>query len=220
MNKNNLFAIGIPTINRADLLEQTLAKYQKDFPNTIIYVADNGYQHFRNIDELSNVKWIINSENLGVSGSWNQLIDKIFNTNNEPIPTHKYALILNDDVYFGKTENEVCEFLIQNEFPKFATTTITWCNFIIENQAWTEIGPFDEVIFPAYFEDNDYDYRIKLLEILVVKSDFLNPIQFKNSGSIEKNPSLNNNFLANKNYYIQKWGGEPGKETFKTPFNS
>ena len=41
--KNN-FAIGIPTLNRADLLNPTLKKYFKQFPNTDIYIIDNGSQ--------------------------------------------------------------------------------------------------------------------------------------------------------------------------------
>ena len=38
------FAIGIPTINRADLLNPTLQKYFQDFPNVDIYILDNGSQ--------------------------------------------------------------------------------------------------------------------------------------------------------------------------------
>ena len=41
---NNVFAIGIPTLNRADLLNPVLKKYAADFPDTKIYVVDNGNQ--------------------------------------------------------------------------------------------------------------------------------------------------------------------------------
>ncbi len=38
------FAIGIPTLNRWDLLMPTLHLYVADFPHTKIYVVDNGNQ--------------------------------------------------------------------------------------------------------------------------------------------------------------------------------
>ena len=36
--------IGIPTINRADLLNEALANYFEDFKNTEIVICDNGKQ--------------------------------------------------------------------------------------------------------------------------------------------------------------------------------
>ena len=42
---NKLFAIGIPTINRWDLLRPSLQKYMGiDFCNTWFFVVDNGNQ--------------------------------------------------------------------------------------------------------------------------------------------------------------------------------
>jgi glycosyltransferase involved in cell wall biosynthesis len=44
MIKNEL-CILIPTINRADLLNEALEVYENCFPNTMIYVLDNGKQN-------------------------------------------------------------------------------------------------------------------------------------------------------------------------------
>ena len=44
---NQIFGIGIPTINQAEALESALKLYVDDFPNTMIYVLDNGLQDFR-----------------------------------------------------------------------------------------------------------------------------------------------------------------------------
>ena len=38
------FAIGIPTVNRFDLLQPSLESYLQDFPNIRIYIVDNGKQ--------------------------------------------------------------------------------------------------------------------------------------------------------------------------------
>jgi hypothetical protein len=45
---NKSFAIGIPTLNRFDLLHPALMFYKQDFPNTKIYVVDNGNQNIKN----------------------------------------------------------------------------------------------------------------------------------------------------------------------------
>lgn len=215
--QNTLFAIGIPTINRADLLQETLEKYSKDFPNTPIYVVDNGGQSFDISNFGDNIHFFYNNPNAGVATSWNQLCDAIF----EGIPLVEkcqHALILNDDIYLGKTEEEVKKFIIENNIT-LATTTGTWCAFLLNNLVFSKVGPFDKNIFPAYFEDNDYAYRLQLSGYPHTAHEFLNPEIYRNSQTIAKDPSLNNSFEKNKQYYIQKWGGEPYKETFLTPFN-
>ena len=62
--KNN-FAIGIPTLNRADLLNPTLTKYFKQFPNTDIYIIDNGNQSI--VSRSNNYNCFNAPENFGVS---------------------------------------------------------------------------------------------------------------------------------------------------------
>lgn len=220
MKKQTLFAIGIPTINRADLLEETLIKYKKDFPNTTIFVADNGHQHFKDYEQLQHISWIINSENLGVSGTWNQLCNEIFSLDNKPHrQKHDYALILNDDVYFGAKEHEVAAFIFENLSSNFMTTTHTWCNFLLNRETYLKVGEFDEKIFPAYFEDNDYAYRLKLAGEKIITNRFMDPDLFRNSMTIAKDNSFNANFEKNRQYFIQKWGGIPGEEKFTKPFN-
>lgn len=38
------FGIGIPTINRADILNPSLKRYENDLQNVPIYIVDNGKQ--------------------------------------------------------------------------------------------------------------------------------------------------------------------------------
>lgn len=211
MTNKKYFAIGIPTINRVDLLEETLLKYKDDFPNTDIFIMDNGNQVWTIKDQLPpNFHFITNEVNIGVAASWNKLLALIFEEN-------EHGLIINDDVYFGKKEHEVIDFLT-TEHKIFSTTTGTWCNFIINYDVFTHIGGFDEKFFPAYYEDNDYAYRLKLNGITPITTEFLNPEIYRNSMTIQKSPELNQNFEKNKQYYIQKWGGLPGEETRTTEF--
>lgn len=212
------FAIGIPTINRADLLQPTLEKYCRDFPNTAIYIVDNGFQAWE-IKHLPNVYFIINNVNAGVAKSWNQLLDRCYNgIQCFTAPCHN-ALILNDDIYLGKTELDILKFISLTEF-YMAVQPGTWCSFILSKLIYKKTGPFDERFFPAYFEDNDYEYRLKLAGFPSTRHEELKPDVYRNSATIEQDPSLNSNFDYNRNYYINKWGGPPLEETYLSPFNN
>jgi len=79
------FQIGIPTLNRFDLLMPSLLMYSNQFPDTKIYILDNGNQKImqsdfiKNSPKLSkNLVVIEKEQNIGVGASWNILCDEIF----------------------------------------------------------------------------------------------------------------------------------------------
>lgn len=202
--------IGIPTINRADLLNEALANYFEDFKNTEIVICDNGKQEI--ITRENNFVIYRPENNLGVSGSWNMIMDyaeKVKGT---------HVLMLNDDIYLGKSEEEI-KTIIRLWNPEFLCTELNWCSFILSVDAYLKVGKFDEKFFPAYFEDNDYFRRMLLTGVNITNNAMLNPAIYRNSMTIQKSPELNNGFDKNRQYYISKWGGQPTQETFSTPFN-
>jgi GT2 family glycosyltransferase len=202
--------IGIPTINRADLLNEALANYFEDFKNTEIVICDNGKQEI--ITREKNFVIYKPESNLGVSGSWNMIMDYAEKVK----ATH--VLMLNDDIYLGKSEDEI-NTIIRLWKPEFLCTELNWCSFILSIDTYLKVGKFDENFFPAYFEDNDYFRRMLLSDVSMIFNGMLNPIIYRNSMTIQKTPELNNGFEKNRQYYISKWGGQPTKETFTTPFN-
>jgi GT2 family glycosyltransferase len=201
------FAIGIPTLNRADLLLPSLKMYSKDFKEKI-YVIDNGNQ---GIESFANVQVITNKQNIGVAASWNVLCDRIFETAD-------YALILNDDIYLRKTSLEI-EMLINIKSNNLLRATPDWCAFIISKKIYNKVGRFDECFFPAYYEDSSYEYRMKLKGVTMITAPALNPFIYNNCKTMEKMPELQELGKNNKQLYIKMWGGEPKKETFKKPYN-
>lgn len=240
MISNSTFAIGIPTINRADLLNPTLEKYVDDFPNTRIYIVDNGLQ---NLFTHPNIAVIRPDGNIGVAGSWNLLCQCIFQGR---IPDGyaayaqvlgtdtvsrlygsfpcSWAWILNDDIYSGKHEEALLhalspEVLRIGRVADFIAPIGNWSNFLIRPACYARVGPFDHEFYPAYFEDNDYRYRMKLRDQLYKETDLLAPEVLRVSCSIEKDPSLNARFQENLDRYKAKWGGIPGEETFREPWD-
>ena len=204
------FAIGIPTINRADLLNVYLKKYFLDFKNVKIFILDNGFQEIetrKNNFEI--IKFKINN---GVAKSWNILCDKIFEN-------HSHSLILNDDIYLGKNEQDIQNCINKNEFDLIRPPKINClCSFILSKECFKHFR-FDENFYPAYYEDTDYLYRLKLESKKIITDKTLQPILYNNSSSIKKDCRLNQCWGKNELYYIKKWGGLKGKETYKTPFN-
>jgi len=217
-NQQTQFAIGIPTINRADLLQPALEKYSRDFQNTAIYIVDNGHQQFDTSRFGPNVFFTSNETNAGVSGSWNQLLDKIYNGVAGFTEGARNAVMLNDDIYLGLIEYEIASFIIKSDY-QFAVSEQNWCIWMMPEIVHRKVGAFDETFFPAYYEDNDYYMRLKLAGFKPEKYPLLNPKEYRNSATIEKDPSLNTRFDLNKQHYIDKWGGEPGNETFLVPYN-
>jgi GT2 family glycosyltransferase len=202
---NRLFTIGIPTINRYDLLRPTLQLYLKDFPNTKIIVVDNGRQPCD--VQHPNIIYLQQEKNIGVAASWNLISKRSFGLEHA-----SYTLFLNDDVYYGRKEDQVKEFLAKNKRDFYKSLHDDWCVFVLPASTWKKVGAFDTNFYPAYFEDRDYRYRMRRMGMSCMENVFFNPLLHRNSMSSEKDRSLLAAFEKNKQYYIQKWGGEPGHE--------
>lgn len=93
--------------------------------------------------------------------------------------------------------------------------------FAITRKYLDVVGWFDEMFDPAFFEDNDSHYRIRLAGYEAAQW----APYFHHRGSTIKHDSERREFIIGKafencrKYYAQKWGGDPGHERFTKPFN-
>jgi len=206
------FSIGIPTLNRADLLLPSIEKYLVDFKNTDIHIIDNGKQNLDHLEENVHIYVHNQNENIGVAASWNKLCKLIFLKKD-------WALLVNDDVYLGYG-NERVNMCAEMSEVGIVQSEVNWSVILIHKDLYNYIGEFDEDFFPAYFEDSDYIYRLKLKGLLHEVNSKLNPLDVKVSQTYEKAPDLINLAMKlNRQRYIDKWGNIPLLETFKIPFN-
>lgn len=216
------FAIGIPTINRVDLLKECLEDLAENLSDVEqIYITDNGNQNIIAIipDKIRNITRLYTpGKNLGCSGSWNDMMRRAFTSKKISVD---YLLILNDDIIFGHTTTDL-KAAVEKHPDALIINSGGWSCFMVSKECYELVGPFDEKFYPAYFEDNDYAYRISLLErpnaIVKARPEF-KPKVFRSSMSLKKDPTLNKTFGENKKYYERKWGGLPCHEKYKTPFN-
>ena len=203
--------VGIPTINRADLLNEALVEYFEDFASTEIVICDNGNQHIITREKM----FVIYRppHNLGVAGSWNMIMDYADRLG------FTHVLMLNDDIILGRGGYEIKLLIEQNLEVPFINSFQNWCSFILRVDAWKQVGGFDTEFFPAYFEDNSFCYKMRLQNMERVNTFILNPKVYRNSMTIAKEPSLNSNFMRNRQMYIDMWGGLPNEEKYTTKYN-
>jgi GT2 family glycosyltransferase len=211
MNNDFKFVVAIPTLNRADLLNEALERYFEDFKDTHIAICDNGNQQI--ITREENFMIYRPDKNMGVAKSWNMLMDYADKMN----ATH--VLMLNDDILLGKTEHEIKMVIRNNPDADFINSFSNWCSYILTVDVWKKAGKFDEEFFPAYFEDNSFDYKMTLINAKKTWTSFLDPLVYRNSMTIAKQPDLNNRFAQNRAMYIDMWGGLPTEEKYVTKFN-
>jgi len=98
-----------------------------------------------------------------------------------------------------------------------------WACFLQREECWRAVGEYDELLWPAYFEDNDYHYRMRLAGL-----DYVVPaggaVTHVGSATLHALPevhrrTVDHHFRLNQAYYVRKWGGLPGEERFTRPFD-
>lgn len=214
--------LGIPTLNRYDMLELCLQSIKEStiIPERILVVDNGGHMPATQKDMFNGITELFiytPSKNLGVSASWNWMIDIA----KAPI------LICNDDIKFSKRDIEAFQNELMADTKSFYYTANLhplnmFSCFMITPKTFEVVGGFDESFYPAYFEDNDYFMRMTLADVNLVP--IATNITHYPSSTIqamndEQRVEHHDRFRANRAYYISKWGGLPHEETYKTAFN-
>jgi GT2 family glycosyltransferase len=171
--------------------------------------------------------------NLGVARAWNYLLMQV----KEAMP-EAYALVVNDDIIFKedtiqKFSDEILSYHTQDHNDVYYEpilyagdigTINAYSMFCVHPSTFLrDLGPFDETIWPAYFDDNDMDYRRKLknLEMVQISGATVDHIGSATLAAYteDETETHHHQFRRNQEYFIRKWGGLPGEETYTTPFN-
>ena len=184
----------VPVLNRYDLLQRMLDSV--DVPVEHLLVIDNGTGSTLTLNEnFKKVTVLDMPANLGVSGSWNLGIKSF------PY-AHRWFIVSNDVVFepgalekLAKANRD--EITLTGEAPH-------WQAFALGDEAVNDIGLFDESLFPAYFEDNDYTRRAEFAGVnirlvnLAIRHDNSSTIK---AGYMDKNEKT---YFKNESYYRSK----------------
>jgi len=138
----------IPVLNRYDLLDKGIEAI--DYPINEILIINNGLENWEPKREDLNIKILNMPSNQGISGSWNLGI--------KCYPHVPWWLISSADTSFKPGALEMMDkFSGPNWFIK---SNAHYSAFSLGENIVEKVGLFDEYIYPAYYEDNDYDDRM------------------------------------------------------------
>jgi GT2 family glycosyltransferase len=189
----------VPVLNRYDLLERMLESV--DVPVDHLLVIDNGASvmaeslELKANDNFAKVTHLRMPANLGVAGSWNLGI--------KSFPYAQRWFIASNDVVF---ESGALEELAKARRDEITLTGEAphWQAFVLGDEAVSNIGLFDESLFPAYFEDNDYMRRAEFVGVNIRRLNI--NVKHDNSSTIKAGYEHKNvkTFLANQKYYDLK----------------
>ena len=202
------WCIGIPTLNRADLLEEAVIDLMAHCPSHEVIIVDNGQQRLRErgvfeVAPVGRLSVLENERNMGVAGAWNQLAKAAFVERNCDA-----ILVLNDDVVFGRDGRVIDELLRTNaEYPRLLVSARGWCSFLLPRAIWLEVGAFDERFYPAYWEDTDYKVRCYQAGKPPVIRHELSPVIYRESQttSTKERDAMSQ---ANAERFGAKWRGD------------
>jgi len=190
-------AIVVPILNRYDLLERLLVSI--DYPVGYFLLIDNNPKSDFVLMTNEHVKeqyHLRMPSNLGVPTSWNLGI--------KSLPYCDYWLIVNNDAYFPKGSLQMFAENSSSGRLLLSGGQPPWCAFSIGADIVKIVGLFDEGIYPAYYEDNDYMRRMNFHNFPIHQSNI--PVNHDNSSTISSGYSEQNSrtFSNNMLYYDNK----------------
>ncbi len=212
--------LGIPTLNRYDLLQRALesAEAGEVKPDKYLIIDNGGKFQMNEFYHSLGDRLVVHNfgENLGVAGSWNKLCQL----------SSDIRIISNDDIRFFE---DTIKLLVENYgekrivYPAGIPAANSFSCYLIPDSVIETVGYFDEAISPnyAYYEDNDYYRRMVLLGVPLVgigncRVNHSPSSTLENLNLIEKKKH-HDKFKIAQTRYKKKWGGLPGEETLTVP---
>lgn len=217
---------GIPTYSQFQHAREsvlTILNTSSLIPDQIVIIDNSGNGSgvlaLNDLTQLSNKIHVIPRTQNILSGAWNDIMN---------VFPDDYIIIANDDI---KPHTYSIEALVNAaiEHPDSAMLNgsghsgNSYSYFLLRKWAYARVGPFDIKFKPAYFEDNDYDYRLRILAGLIREE--VPEATFDHVGSAtlkamtpEQQARHHMRFSENERYYLNKWGGLPGNERFMKEF--
>lgn len=194
----------VPVLNRYDLLQRMLNSV--DYPVGHLLIIDNGASRhpedapintLQISDQFDEVTYLPMPANLGVAGSWNLGI-KVF-------AHHRRWFIVSNDTYFHTGAVQKFAEADSEQF-SYSATAPFWQAFLLPDKIVATVGLFDEQLYPAYFEDNDYDRRMRhhgFLERICITG-----VEHDNSSTLNSDEHFRTRngqtFFANQTYFDSK----------------
>lgn len=200
--------LGFATLSRFDLAQRLLDSI--DYPVERVVIIDNsGKREFQpQVNENVKDLWVIQlPHGLGANGAWNLII--------KSTPFAPYWVIPNDDSYFEPGALQKIAENVDTQAFNFVNVNPKWSCVIPTEGSVAKAGLWDEAFHPIYFDDDDYEWRMKELGIPFHTIDALvhhnnsstlkSGFQEQNNRTFSRNQSLFNNKVVSHDLGIRGW---------------
>lgn len=189
--------LGFATLTRFDLAQRLLDSI--DYPVEHLVIVDNSgtkafqptlNKHVRNL-------WLIQvPHGLGANGAWNLII--------KSTPHAPYWVIPNDDSYFEPGALQKIAEQVDTEAFNFLAINPKWSCVVPGEGAVMKAGLWDEAFHPIYFDDDEYEWRMKQLGVKFNTIDAV--VHHDNSSTLHSGFNERNNvtFTRNQSLFTNK----------------
>lgn len=150
--------LGFATLTRFDMAQRLLDSI--DYPVEHLVIVDNsGKREFSpRVNDFVKNTWLLQvPHGLGANGAWNLIV--------KSTPFSSYWVIPNDDSWFepGALE-KIAKHVDTNAF-NFVDIVPKWSCVIPTEGSVRKAGLWDEAFHPIYFDDDDYEWRMRELKV-------------------------------------------------------
>lgn len=193
-----------------------------------VYLIDNTDDRSI-LDEWEHRVWAWHApmRNLGVAASWNSGCRAAFEAG------ATFATLTSTSMRFwsdgGRALCATADFAAEHDQWLHGFESLNgWHLFTMGAKTFEAVGPFEEAFWPAYYEDNDYIWRMRVAGILPPagphtpdrKIPWIPTLRYdcETDGYALKSGKVTVDLEGLRTYYVRKWGGPPGEEQWPAPF--
>lgn len=166
------------------------------------------------------------NRNAGVAASWNLGVHEALLLGADFVTLCSAAVRFEPDG--GAALCRTADLASENEqWPYGFESMMGWKCITLGADTFGQVGFFDENFYPAYFEDNDYIWRMRCAGILepagtsrsTRKIPWVGALKYEVTEDAHalKHAGVKVDFASLEKYYVSKWGGPPGEEKTCTP---
>jgi GT2 family glycosyltransferase len=182
--------LGFATLKRFDLAQRLLDSI--DYPVEHLVIVDNSGTNTWNPTQPETVKnlWMIRVPfGLGLVGAWNLIV--------KSTPYAPYWVLVNDDAWFEQGALDVIAQEADSDALSFPHISPEWSCIILGQKVVEEVGLYDERLYPLYFDDNDYERRIRNANLPVKRINAI--VHHDNSSTLKSGYDEKNAFTYGRN---------------------
>ena len=189
--------IGFATLSKFDLADRLLASIDHPVQDLVI-VNNSGTKQWTPTkpDSVKNLWHIEVPYGLGANGAWNLII--------KATPHAPYWVLPNDDSHFEPGALEKIEAEVDTEAFNFVKVNPKWSCVVPGEGAIKQAGLWDELFYPIYYDDDDYERRMIHHGVRFNNIDAV--VHHDNSSTLRSGYEDKNKYTFNRNQraYIKK----------------